>query len=101
MTDHMTSTKNSHGFPMAILKDCLLPDKSCGIPDSTPGGGGGGSTPGGIVLVEGGAGTTCTRRALTKLAVSVSLPPLPAGLPDFFSDLSFSFRLLPDALLPV
>lgn len=43
-----------------------------------------------------GDGSRVTRRALAKLALSESLP-LPAGLPDF----PLSFRLLPEALLPV
>lgn len=78
MTDHMTSTKNSQGFPIAILKDCLLPLRSCGTLD--------------IFL---GDGSRVTRLALAKLALSESLP-LPAGLPDF----PLSFLLLPEALLP-
>lgn len=79
MTDHMTSTKNSQGFPIAILKDCLLLLRSCGTLDRSLG-----------------DGTRLTRLALAKLVLSESLP-LPPGLPDF---LSFSFRLLPEALLP-
>ena len=87
---YMTSTKNSHGFPMAILKDCRLPERSGGICPSSRGIGG--------KLRSLGA----PRRALARLPVSVSLLPLPAGLADFRSDFSFSFffSLLPDALLP-
>lgn len=78
MTDHMTSTKNSQGFPIAILKDCLLPLRSCGT-----------------LAIFLGDGSRVTRLALAKLALSESLP-LPAGLPDF----PLSFLLLPEALLP-
>ena len=77
-TGHMTSTKNSQGFPIAILRDCLLPLRSCGM-----------------LAMFRGDGSRVTRRALAKLALSESLP-LPAGLPDF----PLSFRLLPEALLP-
>jgi|JYMV01.1.fsa_nt_gi hypothetical protein len=76
---HMTSTKNSHGFPIAILKDCLLPLTSGGI----------------LTRLLLGSIPGCL--ALTTLAVSESLPLL-AG--DFFCDLSFRL-LLPEALLPV
>lgn len=88
MTDHMTSTKNSHGFPMAILKDCRLSLSSCGTAASS-------RLVGGILHSLG-----VPRRMLAKLAVSVSLP-LPTGLPDFLSDLLLSFLLPPEALLPV
>lgn len=89
MTSHMTSTKNSHGFPMAILKDCRLPLRSWGMLPS-PGGGGG------KLLSLGGP-----RRAPAKLPVSVSLPPLCPGLAFPFSLSFFRRSLLPEALLPV
>lgn len=75
----MTSTKNSHGFPIAILKDCLLPLTSGGK----------------LTRLLCGGPPGCL--ALTILAVSESLPLL-AG--DLFCD--FSLRLLlPEALLPI
>lgn len=84
---HTTSIKDSQGLPMAIRKDWRLLLTSGGSDDKFDIGGAPGA-PG----AEGGA----TRRALARLA-SVSLP-LPPDLPP---GLSFSFLLLPDALLPV
>lgn len=84
----MTSTKNSHGLPMAIRNDCRLPDSSGGRAPRLVGGAPGRS-PG------------CTRRPLTRLAASESLP-LPIGETDLRSPFSFpSFLLLPEWLLPV
>lgn len=69
---------------MAIRNDCLLPLTSGGTEDRFD--------------IGGAPGAPCedgpTLLALAKLA-SVSLP-----LPDFPPDLSLSFLLLPEALLP-
>ena len=83
--------KYLQGLPIAILNDCLLPDRSALVLASSPGGGGNERSTGG-----GG-----TRRVLITLPVSVSLPlcPGPGDLREQSFDLCF--WLLPDALLPV
>lgn len=45
---HITSTKNSLGFPMAILNDCLLAVSSGGTADRSRSGG----APGGGVAAD-------------------------------------------------
>ena len=82
IADHMISTNNSQGLPMAMRKDCRLPLSSGGTEARVMEWGGAPGAP-----AEGGP----TRLALAKLA-SVSLP-----LPPFFSR---SFLLPADVLLP-